>query len=434
MARKLLLALVCLALAAHHLRAGELGLVLFWLSAPLVLLLRRPFVPLIFAGTLAVGAAQWLATASAIAQVRAITGQPAGRMWLILGSVAALTLLAGALHLRAPVRRAYGQGERPLAVGLAAWLLTAGLLTAVQLAVRPPMIVLERFLPGGGWLQVFWIATYGAWLADAIASPKAARKLRPRVWLLFSAVFYGQLTLGLLGAERLLMSGDLHLPVPAIIAAGPLFRGGGWFMATLFAASLLVVGPAWCSWLCYLGGVDNWAANTKKRPGSMPAWRRHGRLLILVVVLLAALALRALGVSGAVAAALGGLFGLAGVAVMIFWSRRTGVLAHCTLFCPIGWLSTRLGRLSPFRLHIGGGCTRCMACTYACRFDALKLQDLERGRPGPSCTLCGDCLSACSRGQDIQYRFPGLAPARARALFLVLVASLHATFMGLAMI
>jgi len=434
LARRILLFLACLALAAHHLRAGEPGLLLFWLTLPLVLRLRRPVVPLLVAGAMAAGAAEWLLTAASIADLRAAAGKPALRMWFILGGVAGVTALAGVLHLRAPVRKEYGLGERPFAMSLSAFLLTATLLTIVQLKVEPSMILLERFLTGGGWLQAFWFSIYAAWLADAITNRKTARKLRPRVWLLFSLVFYGQLTIGLLGMEQFLMSGKLHLPVPAIIAAGPVFRGGGWFMATLFAASLLVVGPAWCSWLCYLGGVDNWAALKKKRPGAMPTWRRHARLAILGIVLAVAASLRLLGVPGAIAAGLGGAFGLAGVGVMLFWSRRSGVLAHCTLFCPIGWMSTRLGKVSPFRLRVGSTCSRCLACTYACRFDAMKLEDLERGRPGPSCTLCGDCLAACTVNDDIHYTFPGLGPERARALFLVLVASLHATFMGLAMI
>ena len=86
---------------------------------------------------------------------------------------------------------------------------------------------------------------------------------------IFSIIFFSQLILGVVGLEKLLMTGKLHLPVPALIAAGPLFRGTGFFMAILFTFSVLLVGPAWCSWLCYIGAWDNYAAKFKKIPISL---------------------------------------------------------------------------------------------------------------------------------------------------------------------
>ncbi len=91
--------------------------------------------------------------------------------------------------------------------------------------------------------------------------------------MFFSMVFFAQLLLGLAGIEKLLMTGKLHLPVPALIIAGPLFRGEGVFMLILFAATVLLVGPAWCSYLCYIGAWDNYAATAQKRPGRLPSWR-----------------------------------------------------------------------------------------------------------------------------------------------------------------
>ncbi|HBE95263.1 MAG TPA: 4Fe-4S ferredoxin, partial [Desulfovibrio sp.] len=52
---------------------------------------------------------------------------------------------------------------------------------------------------------------------------------------------------------------------------------------------------------------------------------------------------------------------------------------------------------------------------------------------GLSCTLCGDCLGACGHG-CLGYRLPGLSPAAARMVFLVLAVSLHAVFLGVARI
>ncbi len=58
---------------------------------------------------------------------------------------------------------------------------------------------------------------------------------------------------------------------------------------------------------------------------------------------------------------------------------------------------------------------------------------IEAGKPGFTCTLCSECLPRC-RGRFIQFRLLGLSPDRARACFVVLMAGLHASFLGLGMI
>ena len=269
----------------------------------------------------------------------------------------------------------------------------------------------------------------GGWLSDRLRDPRAIRRLRPRVWLIFSIIFFTQLILGVLGLEKLLMSGKLHLPVPALIAAGPLYRGGGLFMVILFSASILLVGPAWCSWLCYIGAWDNQAALARRRPGRLQRWRSPLRIGILLVVVVTAFLLGRLGVNTFVAGWLAAGFGLLGVGLMAFWSRRTGQMTHCTAFCPMGWFATRLGKISPWRLRISDSCTDCGACTAACRYDALYPEDVARRKPGEACTLCGDCLSNCPGG-SIEYRLPWLNAAKARTVFLVLVSAMHAAWIG----
>jgi hypothetical protein len=322
---------------------------------------------------------------------------------------------------------------RPSITQAAAFLITGFLLTMVQLMMDPAGLMLERFVPGGGWAQAVLLALYAAWLVGRLGDRRTARLWRPRLWALFSAVFFGQLILGLAGFERLLMTGHLHLPVPALVAAGPVYRGGGLFMPILFASSLLLVGPAWCSWLCYIGAWDDAFARRRKRPQALPRRRGRVRLLLLVVVLATAFGLGRNGAPAWLATVLAAALGLVGVGVMAVWSRRTGAMTHCTAYCPLGWLATRLGRLSPFRIRIGDGCTDCGACNTACRFDALSAEDVLRRRPAESCTLCGDCLATC-KGRDIGYRFGRLAPGTARTVFLVLAVSLHAAFLGVARI
>jgi len=315
----------------------------------------------------------------------------------------------------------------------AAGLLSLGMLCLVQGLVRPPMLLAERFVPGAGWAEAALLAAYAALVCRAMLDPARQPRWRRFTWRLFSVVFYGQLLLGLAGLEKCLMTGKLHLPVPAVIAAGPAWRGDGFFMLGLFLTTLLLVGPAWCSHLCYLGAWDDLAATRRRVARPLPRWMRAGKIAFALAVILAAFLMGFAEVPGHAAAVTGGVFGILGVGVMAWFSRRSGAMSHCLFWCPIGVLATVLGRLSPFRLPIDPSCTGCKACFRACRYDALSEEDLERGRPALSCTLCGDCVTSC-RSLSIRYRFVALSGDRARALFIVLVSALHAVFLGLARI
>jgi len=334
----------------------------------------------------------------------------------------------------APPGRVRKQERSGVAPRVAAFALSFGLLTLVQLLVARPMLVAERFVPGAGWIEVILLAVYAAWLIGLLYDPRSTALWRRRLWTFFSLIFFAQLALGLIGVERFLMSGKLHLPIPAMIVAGPLYRGEGLFMPILFTVTVLLVGPAWCSYLCYIGSWDLNAAVGRKRPAQLPGWRNWFRFGILGMIVAAAVGLRLLGVASLAATVAGIAVGLLGVGVMVLVSPRMGTMVHCAMYCPIGLLADVLGKLSPFRLRINqDACTDCGACAIKCRYGALRPEHIEARRPGLSCTLCGDCISAC-RGRSIEYGFVGLSPRMARTVFLVLVVSLHAVFLGVARI
>lgn len=316
---------------------------------------------------------------------------------------------------------------------IAAALLTLVMVVPAELHTDPVMLILGRFVPGGSWVQAGLLAVYAAFVAHKLMDPRVHARWRPWLWRLFSFVFFLQLGLGIAGFESMLMSGRIHPPVPAVILAGPVFRGGGYFMVFLLLGALVLAGTAWCSHLCYVGSWDDTAARARKRPGTLPRWRHAARVGVAAVVVLAAWGLRLLEVPPATAGWLAVGFGGLGVLVMLTVSRRLGVMAHCLVFCPIGLVVNALGRLHPFRLRIDDGCTRCGACTLACRYQALEPAQIEAGRPGFTCTLCAECLPRCRDG-FIHFRFLGLGPRKARTCFVVLMATLHASFMGLGMI
>ena len=420
-------------LGAHFLRFGNYGATAACALAPLALFGRSLWIRRVYQLFMLFAGASWVYAAIGLVRARIGAGAPWLRLVFILGAVAALAWASAALFEIRRVKGRFSEEAGSWGLSLSTFLVTALSLVAVQLLVTPPMLLLERFLNGGGWLEVGVLPAYAAFVAGKFREAKNVALWRKRVWTLFSAVIFLQLLLGLSGLGRFLMSGHLHPPVPALIVASPIYKGGGFFMPALFAATLLLVGPAWCSHLCYIGSWDLLASTARGRPGDPPKWARWGRGATLLATVSAAIALRAAGVPGVLAAGLGVAFGLCGVAVMLHFSRRAGTMVHCIGFCPIGLLSAVFGRVSPFRINILPGCTDCGACTPACRYYALSKYDIAKRRPGFNCTLCGDCLARCQERQ-IEYRFLGLGASRARDLFILLAISSHSVFMGVAML
>jgi len=420
-------------LAAHFSRNDQPGLVLAALGAMALLLIKRPWAPRLLTTLLLAGSAEWIATTVRLVQGRLALGLPWGRLALILAVVALFTA-ASAWLLRPFIRRQLRRETDPPWLPVTVFWLVAVLLGTVHAVVDPPLLLLERFAPGYGWLEIFLLGLYGAWLAEKLVTAGADfARWRSRLWRLFALVFFSQLLLGLAGVEECLMTGDLHLPVPAVIVAGPVFRGAGFFMMILFAATVLLAGPAWCSYLCYFGPADDLACRRVRRPEAAPAWRGWLQFVLLFLVPLGALTLRLTGVSAAAAAGTALAFGAAGIGLMILQSRRTGSMVHCTAWCPMGWLATRLGLINPFRLRLDPACHRCGACTPACRYGALEPAHLAAGRVGTNCTLCGDCVGTCRDGY-LRYAFPGLTAVAAHRVFIGLIVSVHALFLGVARI
>ena len=204
-------------------------------------------------------------------------------------------------------------------------------------------------------------------------------------------------------------------------------------LAILLGVSVLLLGPAWCSHLCYIGAWDDrFSRLGPKRPRPLPAWAPRLRAAILAAAVLAPLALRLAGVAWPWALSLAALFGLGGVVVMAVWSRRTGTMVHCSLWCPIGLVNNLAGRVLPWRIKIDAACTACGVCSGACRYNALTLADLRAKRPGLSCSLCGDCLQRCPHGH-LDYALAGVTK-HARVIFLTLAVTLHTVFLAVARI
>ncbi|KHK03908.1 4Fe-4S binding protein [Desulfovibrio sp. TomC] len=428
----LLQVLGLLLFAAHSLRQGDPGLTASSLALIGLLASRQGFARLVLGPALLAMGLAFAVVARDMALFRLAAGLPSVRLLAIMAGVTAVCAAGGLFAFSARGAAFYRRGSQATAAQAAAFWLAAGVLALARAKAPQPILLADRFFPGWGLLEITVLAGYAAWLTGRMLDAPRTGPLRSRYWAAFSLVFFGQLALGLAGETIFLMTGALHLPVPALIAAGPAYRGGGYFMPILYLATVLLVGPGWCSHLCYIGAADDACARLgRKTPKPLSARLGWWRLATLLLTVGGAVGMRLLGVPTLTAVWAAAIFGLAGLVVMATASRATGVMVHCTMYCPIGLVGNVLGKLSPWRIRIAAGCDGCGRCARVCRYLALGRADLDRGRPGSTCTLCGDCVGACP-GSRIGFRFPGLSPAAARQAFFALVVALHAVFLGVA--
>jgi ferredoxin len=393
---------------------------------PLLLAVPRRWASWVLTGACGAGALWWWNWA----REASLAGSPQDALPLVVIGLAVGA--AGVTTWRAPLRARFQPGGETAAASVVSFVIVLGTLALLQVRLRSPVPLLaERLVPGGGWVEGLGLACYAAWLVEKMILARQTAALRTRAWLAFSVVFFLQLALGLSGLSEFLMTGALHFPIPALIVAGPLYRESGLFMPVLFLVTVVLVGPAWCSHLCYFGAWDNVAARAVKRPAPPRRWREPMRVGVLLVVVLGAVGLRVAGVPVTYALVGASTVGIVGVGLVALWSRRTGTMEHCTAYCPMGLFANYLGKVNPFRVRIGAGCDGCGACARVCRFAALDDERIRARAPGITCTLCGDCVGSC-HAREIHYTFPGLAPSTARSAFIVTAVSLHALFMGLA--
>jgi ferredoxin-type protein NapH len=303
------------------------------------------------------------------------------------------------------------------------------MLIPMELFTKNHIIILGRFIPYGGWIEIVLIAFYAAFLINKMKDPANVPIWRVRSWLLFTIVFFGQLTLGLFGFDKFLMTGKLHLPVPAMILSGPVYRGELSFMTILFLITIILSGPTWCSHLCYFGAMDGYMAKGKtgKKPIKNKFRYKHS---VLIFVFGFTILLRLLNVEIMYAAIFGAVFGLIGLFIIFLITKDRKKMVHCVAYCPIGTIVSYLKFVNPFRLKIEDTCTMCAHCIPACKYDALSINDLKLKKPGLTCTLCGDCIQSC-HVSSIQYKFFNLKANNARNLYLIISVSLHAIFLAL---
>jgi hypothetical protein len=95
-------------LGAHFMRYGQFVGVFGALVLMVLLFVRRTWVARLMQVVLILGALEWSHTIYELALVRAAQGQPFTRMVIILGVVAAVTLLSALLFEHPEMKKTYG--------------------------------------------------------------------------------------------------------------------------------------------------------------------------------------------------------------------------------------------------------------------------------------------------------------------------------------
>jgi len=98
-----------LLMAAHFFREGRMLTAFVVLLLPLLLLVRKAWVPRALQVTLLFGAVEWLRTLYFIAQMRIEFGMPWMRMAIILGAVALFTALSCLVFSNKTVRKRFSE-------------------------------------------------------------------------------------------------------------------------------------------------------------------------------------------------------------------------------------------------------------------------------------------------------------------------------------
>ena len=83
-----------LVLAAHFYRAGNLILVVLTAASPLLLFIRSTWIVRVIQVELVFGGIEWIRTISRLVNIRQAHNLPWERLAIILGSVAAITMLS----------------------------------------------------------------------------------------------------------------------------------------------------------------------------------------------------------------------------------------------------------------------------------------------------------------------------------------------------
>ncbi len=207
----------------------------------------------------------------------------------------------------------------------------------------------------------------------------------------------------------------------------------------LYVVSGLLLGKAWCGWICPFGGIGEVFTGGKKRrwsllrltevvsspsgkgfPGGLRDEVKDVKYGVLLGTLLAAIYFSiqwfCIFCWAGIASWIMALVNLAFfIGILVFFFMVLPFLTKrrwCQTFCPIGAGLGLMGKISPFKITFDKSiCTHDYACAIVCPTGAISKNTLENGgSPSSECDFCSRCLEFCPAGAiKMNVRWGGMA-------------------------
>jgi len=180
--------------------------------------------------------------------------------------------------------------------------------------------------------------------------------------------------------------------------------------AVLLVGLTVLLGRAWCGWLCPLGTLLELVHLPRLGETFPPSWRRIKYALLFLALAGAIIGsplffvldpLTILARTLAVVSTLVKGRGFYGSSVF-FAALFAAIVAlnliaprfWCRVLCPLGALLGLFSRVALFRRRIKDRCTQCGLCTHLCPMEAIDPQQAFATDPG-ECMVCLTCRDRC---------------------------------------
>ena len=211
-------------------------------------------------------------------------------------------------------------------------------------------------------------------------------------------------------------------------------------MIAIWLAMTLVVGKAWCSYVCFFGGIEEGVAAIPKRARLRridPRLRLIPWAILIFIVVLSAATFEPVycmwlcpfktiteypAVHSVETAIQMGIFITLFAGLVIVLPYLTKKRTQCGFFCPFGAFQSLFNKISLFEIRFDREkCVDCTLCRTMCPTMALSAESIREGKTLLNCMKCGACVDSCKKDAAV-WHLKGtkvaVKPERARLLFL----------------
>ena len=186
-------AIALLLLGAHALRQGDFGLTASFVILAGGLFVRQAWLRLTAICALLWGGYIWADATVQFISFRQAFDLPWQRLFLIMIGLVVFDGLALLALVSRFAREYYTHGVRQGVFRASIVVLVSIGLAVARAKVSFPILLADRFFPGWGWLEIAFLAVYAQWVGGMMLASRGHRRIRPRIWLLFSGVFLDSL-------------------------------------------------------------------------------------------------------------------------------------------------------------------------------------------------------------------------------------------------